>query len=149
MRVYFVNSLVVVKNALDIADQLRKVVLAEFLHDVSEFADSKLIDKANQVLAALMILAVRAGNALFEEKLADIGLIMEALNWVLQLILLKRVSPVRRVLHFPHLRKAALANLPDYHVLTHLLASLLVIPLLHKSISQFFYISLVMPQQPP
>lgn len=80
MRVYFVNSLVVVKNALDIADQLRKVVLAEFLHDVSEFADSKLIDKANQVLAALMILAVRAGNALFEEKLADIGLIMEALN---------------------------------------------------------------------
>lgn len=80
MRVYFVNSLVVVKNALDIADQLRKVVLAEFLHDVSEFADSKLIDKANQVLAALMILAVRAGHALFEEKLADIGLIMEALN---------------------------------------------------------------------
>jgi len=80
MSVYFVDPLIVVKNALDIADQLRKVVLAELLHNVSKFADSKLIDKANQVLAAIMILAVRAGRALFEEKLADIGLIMETLN---------------------------------------------------------------------
>jgi len=149
MSAYFVDPLIVVKNALDIADQLRKVVLAELLHNVSKFADSKLIDKGNQVLAAIMILAVRAGRALFEEKLADIGLIMETLNWVLQLILLKRVPPARRVLHFPHLRKAALTNLPDYHVLTHLLTSLLATPLLHKSISQLFYISLVVPQQPP
>ncbi len=80
MSAYFVDPLIVVKNALDIADQLRKVVLAEFLHNVSKFADSKLIDKGNQVLAAIMILAVRAGRALFEEKLADIGLIMETLN---------------------------------------------------------------------
>jgi hypothetical protein len=80
MSVYFVDPLIVVKNALDIADQLRKVVLAELLDNISKFADSKLIDKANQVLAAIMILAVRAGRALFEEKLADIGLIMETLN---------------------------------------------------------------------
>ena len=80
MSAYFVDPLIVVKNALDIADQLRKVVLAEFLHNISKFADSKLIDKGNQVLAAIMILAVRAGRALFEEKLADIGLIMETLN---------------------------------------------------------------------
>jgi hypothetical protein len=80
MSAYFVDPLIVVKNALDIADQLRKVVLAELLHNVSKFADSKLIDKGNQVLAAIMILAVRAGRALFEEKLADIGLIMETLN---------------------------------------------------------------------
>jgi hypothetical protein len=80
MSAYFVDPLIVVKNALDIADQLRKVVLAELLHNVSKFADSKLIDKGNQVLAAIMILAVRAGRALFEEKFADIGLIMETLN---------------------------------------------------------------------
>jgi hypothetical protein len=80
MSAYFVDPLIVVKNALDIADQLRKVVLAELLHNISKFADSKLIDKGNQVLAAIMILAVRAGRALFEEKLADIGLIMETLN---------------------------------------------------------------------
>jgi hypothetical protein len=48
MSVYFVDPLIVVKNALDIADQLRKVVLAEFLHNISKFADSNL-DEALEI----------------------------------------------------------------------------------------------------
>jgi len=80
LSAYFVNPLIVVKNALDITDQLRQVVLAEFLHDVSEFADFKLIDKADQMHAAFVVLAMRARHALLEEKSTNIGLIVETLD---------------------------------------------------------------------
>lgn len=42
------------KDSLDLAHQLRQIVLAEVLHDVTELSDFELVNEAYQMVASYM-----------------------------------------------------------------------------------------------
>jgi hypothetical protein len=112
------------EDALNLADEFGKIVLGEFLNNVTVFSNSKLVYELYEVLAPFMYFEVLANCSFFEEVASDLTLIVETLKRALKTVLFQSKVLAALVKDLVNLRKSSLADLFDDLVLSDLFPGL-------------------------